>query len=159
VLDRLRCPSVHFFAYAARRQVASFSTTATISWMPSARCLSVYGFQFRLFFALRGPHLMYLLVSVHRVEDVPLRLYPSHEIAMAYQCEWIPAQTDSEFQGFRLVEFGIDGSLTGRSEFFEGEEMAYVPCLEASSACLPRREPVTRGTEQWITRGGTIRRP
>jgi hypothetical protein len=87
---------------------------------------------------------MYLLVSVHRVEDVPLRLYPSHELAMACQGEWIPAQTDSEFQGFRLIEFGIDGRMTGRSEFFEGEEMAYVPCLEASSACLPRREPVPR---------------
>ena len=85
---------------------------------------------------------MYLLVSVHRVEDVPLRLYPSYEIAMAYQCEWIPAQTDSEFQGFRLMEFGIDGRLTGRSEFFEGEEMAYVPYLEVSLALRRCREPV-----------------
>jgi hypothetical protein len=63
---------------------------------------------------------MYLLISVHRVEDVPLRLYPSHEMAMACQGEWIPAQMNSEFLGFRLIEFGIDGRVTGRSEFLRG---------------------------------------
>jgi hypothetical protein len=86
---------------------------------------------------------MYLLVSVHRSDDLPLLLYPNHEIALADQGEWIPARTDSAFLGFRLIEFGVDGTITGRSKFFEGEELAYVPCLEASG-CLSQRADHTR---------------
>jgi hypothetical protein len=48
---------------------------------------------------------MYLLVSVHEFNDVPLRLYVRREAALADQLYWKPASTDSSFLGFELIGF------------------------------------------------------
>jgi hypothetical protein len=40
---------------------------------------------------------MYLLVSVHGINEVPLRLYVSREAALADQLHWKPGSTDSSF--------------------------------------------------------------
>jgi hypothetical protein len=48
---------------------------------------------------------MYLLVSVHGFNDVPLRQYISREAALADQLYWKPGSTDSFFLGFLLIGF------------------------------------------------------
>jgi hypothetical protein len=64
---------------------------------------------------------MYLLVSVHEFNDVPLRLYVSREAALSDQLYWKPASTDSSFLGFELIGFH---ALTWRPfdiQFFDAE--------------------------------------
>jgi hypothetical protein len=64
---------------------------------------------------------MYLLVSVHGFNDVPLRLYVSREAALADQLHWRPGSTDSSFLGFQLIGFDDLSCLPFEFEFFDPE--------------------------------------
>ena len=46
-----------------------------------------------------------LLMSVHLVVDAPVRLYASHEAALADRANWQQSDANSDFLGFRLVRF------------------------------------------------------
>jgi hypothetical protein len=44
-------------------------------------------------------------MSVHVVVDAPIRLYASHEAALADRENWKQSDANSDFLGFRLVRF------------------------------------------------------
>jgi hypothetical protein len=44
-------------------------------------------------------------MSVHSVVDAPIRLYASHEAALADRENWKQSDAASHFLGFRLVSF------------------------------------------------------
>lgn len=64
---------------------------------------------------------MFLLSSVHTLDDVALRLYPTREAAIADKPQWSPAAVDSTFIGFRLQAFDTDG-MPRSEEFFDPED-------------------------------------
>jgi hypothetical protein len=64
---------------------------------------------------------MYLLVSVHGFNDVPLRLYVSREAALADQLHWKPGSTDSSFLGFELIGFDALSCIPFEIEFYDAE--------------------------------------
>jgi hypothetical protein len=61
---------------------------------------------------------MYLLQSVHGLGEVTIRFYPTKDVALADQLNWRPANSDSEFLGFKLTEFGDDAQRIAET-FFE----------------------------------------
>jgi hypothetical protein len=64
---------------------------------------------------------MYLLVSVHEFNDVPLRLYVSREATLADQLHWKPGSTDSSFLRFELIGFNAMSWLPFDIQFFDAE--------------------------------------
>ena len=62
---------------------------------------------------------MTLLMSVHVVVDAPIRLYASHEAALADRENWKQSDADSNFLGFRLVRFK-DGVPVEESNLIDG---------------------------------------
>ena len=64
---------------------------------------------------------MYLLVSVHGFNDVPLRLYVSRDAALADQLHWKPGSRDSLFLGFQLIGFDDLPCLPFDIQFFDAE--------------------------------------
>ena len=67
---------------------------------------------------------MYLLLSVHLIDAIPLGLYRTREHAMADRANWKPSDaTNSMFLSFVLVEFR-DGKPVAE-EYFGTEESTH----------------------------------
>jgi hypothetical protein len=64
---------------------------------------------------------MYLQVSVHEFNDVPLRPYVSREAALADQLYWKPASTDSSYLAFQLIGFHALSWRPFDIQFFDAE--------------------------------------
>jgi hypothetical protein len=73
---------------------------------------------------------MYLVLSVHLIDAIPLGLYRTREHAMADRTNWKPSDvTNSMFLSFELVEFRNGKPIA--EEYFDTEESAdgVGPCV------------------------------